>query len=136
MTQSIRLQVTLLAFATFALTAMAAPAFGQNNPSTPPKTGSEPAAKPSLKVDPTELQFGEQSVGSTSPVQTVTFTVDPPQDSSMKFTATVTGDFSVTPSNCDLKGSGKCAFSVSFAPKSDGLANSALTIATTSDLAN
>jgi hypothetical protein len=129
--------IAFLSLLAFVSQVPCAPAFAQANPPANSKNANEPGSKPgTLNVDKEELKFDQQSVDSTSPVQTVAITVEPPQDSTTKFTATTAGDFSVTPSSCELKGSGKCAFSVSFAPKSEGPSTSALTITTTGEMAN
>jgi hypothetical protein len=103
------------------------------NESTP--AGGQQTAS-TLAPAKNEIDFDSQTVDSTGPVQTVTVTIEPPLDSSTKISTAIAGDFVVTPATCDLKGSGKCAFSVSFAPKSEGASTSSLTITAAGDIAN
>lgn len=106
--------------------------------SKPPATQTEKTEPPSqaptmtLQVPDRGLDFDSVTVGSTSPVQVVTVTIEEASDSSAKISATAVGDFVVTPPTCELKGIGKCAFGVTFVPKTAGETRSALTIALSS----
>lgn len=100
---------------------------------------TEPASQgPTMTVEPSDrgLDFKSVTVGSTSPVQTVTVAVEEAPHSSAKISATTAGDFAVTPPTCELKGTGKCAFSVSFAPKTEGEAKSAVAVVLSSQTTN
>jgi hypothetical protein len=84
---------------------------------------------PKLRITPTALDFGGQTLGSTSVVRTLTLTAG---SASVNLKVSGPGgDFAATPDNCQqLSAGGSCSVSVTFTPKQLGASAGAITIST------
>jgi hypothetical protein len=84
---------------------------------------------PKLRVTPTALDFGGQTLGSTSVVRALTFTAGT-ASVNLKISSPG-GDFAATPDSCQLSPGGSCSVSVTFTPKQLGANAGAITVSTT-----
>jgi hypothetical protein len=86
---------------------------------------------PKLRITPTELDFGGQTLGSNGAVRTLTLTAG---TSSVDLKISSPGDdFTAAPTSCRLSPGGSCSISVTFTPKRLGADTSAITISTTDE---
>jgi hypothetical protein len=84
---------------------------------------------PELRITPTALDFGGQTLGSTSVVRTLTLTAGT-GSVNLKVSGPG-GDFAATHDDCQLSPGGSCSVSVTFTPKQLGANAGAITISTT-----
>jgi hypothetical protein len=92
---------------------------GDNNSSAQPQ---EP-----LSVEPSELQFGRELLGSESAVQTVRLTATSKSQVSVHSTVN-SDDFHVDPQDCSIDPGMFCALKITFAPKQLALTTAAIKI--------
>jgi hypothetical protein len=81
-----------------------------------------------LRVSAAMIAFGQQQLGSTSAVKSITLSVDPAASATTAFEIHASGDFTVAPTHCEIAAEGSCALSVSFAPQKSGETSSAIVI--------
>src|ERR1700732_205615 len=84
---------------------------------------------PKLRITPTGLDFGRQVLGSTGVARTLTLTAGA-ASVDLKISGPG-GDFTATPTNCQLSPGGSCSISVTSTPKQLGASTSAITISAT-----
>jgi outer membrane autotransporter protein len=82
-----------------------------------------------LSISPSNIEFGDVEVGSTSNTRSITLINDDPELSVSLFSINVTGDYDYT-TNCvsSLPPSSSCSVDVTFSPQSSGSLTGELTI--------
>jgi len=102
----------------------------RQDPVTIPLSGTGTHAVPGAALSPTHLTFGSQTVGTTSPSQTVTLTNTGIGSLTITGITSNNGDFVVQTNGCGatLASGASCAVAVTFAPSSAGDASGTLTV--------